>query len=992
MRKDDSSEASDDEDEHDGEGDVRVSVANGSSSVVPASGSAAIASPYADTSTADPFSTEDVSARLQEQMFPGKKEPEWENEAETSSAHRLGNKNIFDDESDTGSNSDSDDLFSRKPPAVRSPLPELPDLEDVADEEHGEAVNDGVGSERREDKEEKEKKEVVPKPSNFVRPLFAEELARKIGAPQPRVNDDASATRADAESTDMLRESEEDGTRAEEEDAKLIPDPADTTSESLNGLPPKGNDVVTPLETPQATTAMTQEQMAVKSKPSSPRRSEGGGQQVSNANQQSANISTGANANRRSKTVLDDPSKPKLPQESIRRTSKFSQKAQQQSSKKLPKSLFDDDSDSEDTFAPRTMATRKALSAEPEKKEEIKAIPKKAASEPPTLASAQKKSARTKKSLFEDSDDESSDSSDIFSSTSRKTSPKKSQPSPKTKEVEPTVKKKILLPTSVVSSDSSDIFSRETSPKSLHSTSGTSIVVSGDHLAVNNETLDNETLVSTAKASSDTMQKPPKSAKSKTQDLFAGDTEDDGDDEDDDIFSALKVQSRKMINSDIKKAEEKGEPVGSDSDLFSAEPAQRKSPTKPITRGSLFEDSSDDSDDELFSTPRAVVPDSNAVEGNVKSPEEREASKSGSDEGDGNFISRSKKPKTPSVARDDSQGKEKKPETSVSESGAEAAAATQSKGDNEVGSTTPQEEDPPSAATSVMASESKDSDGGGDEEAVRPRMHVVQFGSAFRNSLAQTLAKGPLSPKASPVREVPPPQPVTEEESKNEVEERDLLVGVNKNRARIGRQRRPPTREGRRAAAARPTGMENSNDVVDAGPAAVTLPEEEKEKTATDLPGANDTPSETTSSPDPLRLPPSMPSDSSVKSDETGPSRETKSPSPARPSVGPWLDPSQHATPETSRSRTPSPGGRKRTTSGPWAVEPSPKLQAAKRADGAKDDKPLFDSTEENDEGDLFARPKPAKKVERGKKAEKKSLFDTSSDSDDLFGASAKKS
>jgi hypothetical protein len=107
---------------------------------------------------------------------------------------------------------------------------------------------------------------------------------------------------------------------------------------------------------------------------------------------------------------------------------------------------------------------------------------------------------------------------------------------------------------------------------------------------------------------------------------------------------------------------------------------------------------------------------------------------------------------------------------------------------------------------------------------MRSKLNNVKLGSAFRDSLAQTLARGPQAPKLSiraRVAEEPPTIDVEEEAIATQADG-GLLVGATKGRANLGSViRRPSTRHGRKAAAAKTTGMED--DVTCSAGGAVSL-------------------------------------------------------------------------------------------------------------------------------------------------------------------------
>ena len=381
--------------------------------------------------------------------------------------------------------------------------------------------------------------------------------------------------------------------------------------------------------------------------------------------------------------------------------------------------------------------------------------------------------------------------------------------------------------------------------------------------------------------------------KASLTDIF-GDDSDSGD-----IFSTLRIQSRKVINSNINRVDRK---VPNDEGLSIEKTVGGESPEKPVRkktvqRSYLFGSSTDDDEDGLF---RKTTPQENSIvaekgsgglfagsydEDNIKTDEgvgltSKVSSESinvysdsrdlGRDCADGNTPSREIHPRA-------SASKPSSDKTSGDDDGDEESAAAMA---TRFGGARPK---------SSTRRTQNDGDINDDTAAARrpKRLHATHFDAAFKTSLSATLVKGPVSPGSvrrsstpgatSPKVTTPPKKeekavPKAEAFIRNTEavdEDPGLLTGAVKYRAKMARpKRRLPSRYMRQKSSPQ-TDVADSPNFVKNDTTCPTL-ELSKQEERTDI----------GSSPDPSRLPPPMPPESPPSEDST--SRGTKSSSPVR--------------------------------------------------------------------------------------------------------------
>ena len=490
-----------------------------------------------------------------------------------------------------------------------------------------------------------------------------------------------------------------------------------------------------------------------------------------------------------------------------------------------------------------------------------------------------------------------------------------------------------------------------------------------------------------------------------------------GDDSDsDDIFSTMMIQSRKVINSEIGRVDEK---VPNDKHLTTSKAVCQESRNNPHMkktneRRNLFGSSTDDDHDEggldgkasprISSSPSLVAEkgtdglfDSSGDEGAAHRDQEL-----GRDLADGNASSRESAPR-PSFSnprRENASGN-----NFEDEERRDAAALAK-----QFGGARPKSSSSIAQAQNDIKNPTRDAT----TEIDRPkRLHVPQFGAAFRNSLSATLAKGAPSPESVPGGNATPGAaslevtPKQEEEQKADLrvddtrevhEDQGLLVGVAKDRAKMVRpKRRPPSRFMRQKSSSR-------MDEVDS-PSYATSP--------TQGLCSQEARSDIGSSPDPLRLPPPMPAELSRSEDSA--SRGTKSPSPEGYEE---IDKATKKTevtvkadnrPPSEKTDSPIYGEDASMVTDRGDTTPAKEEKAAQRPTGelsgeekantrsrnteptalktdtGKDKSSLFESS--SDSEDLFAK-KPVHEVAAVANVGRKlGLFDSSSDSDDLFSS-----
>ena len=525
-----------------------------------------------------------------------------------------------------------------------------------------------------------------------------------------------------------------------------------------------------------------------------------------------------------------------------------------------------------------------------------------------------------------------------------------------------------------------------------------------------------------------------------------------GDDSDsDDIFSTLRVQSRKVINSDINSVDNK---VPNDKGLSINETVRFESLEKNVMkktdkRRNIFGSFTDDVDVDgrRFgkTTPQENSPSVLAEKGGgglfASSSDEDNIFEVNTDEGPGlasKVISKSMHfSDNRELGRDCADGNASSRETHPNKQRSDKTS-----GDDDV------DEDEETAAAmatrfggarpkSWLSRTQNDGDIKDDAAAVteRPkRLHVPQFGTAFRNSLSATLAKGPMSPGSVSGRSLTPgetsaevttPPPKKEQKAEQTVdktrdvdEDPGLLIGAVKYRAKMARpKRRPPSRYMRQKSPRQKDDVDFSNLAQRYATSRTHGLSEQEVR------------SDVGSSPDLSRLPPQMPPELSRSSEDSASvgTNTTKSPSsvgneeidettketevsPPRPEktelptyneegiekqASMATDERMNVTevenrgPRTHRPAAGEVGGKeeKADMSLHNGEEHTPN---ALRTEKSKAKGSLFESS--SDSEDLFAK-KPLQDVAAvGNVGMKPRLFESSSDSDDLFSSAKRKS
>ena len=472
-------------------------------------------------------------------------------------------------------------------------------------------------------------------------------------------------------------------------------------------------------------------------------------------------------------------------------------------------------------------------------------------------------------------------------------------------------------------------------------------------------------------------------------DIFADDSDSD------DIFSTLRVQSRKVINSDIRKVDRK---VLNDESVAIKKAVRGEDLQKPIIkkrdeRSNIFGSSTDDDEDGLFkkATPPENLPSVLAGEAGaggtlfVSSRDEDNIFEVKNDDGEG----LPSKVSSDSInVNSDSQDLRRDCADGNASSRASHPRASTSKpwGDETSGDDDDDDEEESAAATATRfggarpKSSSRRRQNAGDinddDVAVvgQPkRVHVPQIGAAFRNSLSDALSKGPVSPES--VRGSPSPgatslkvttphlkeeQAVPKADNMREVDEdQRLLTGAIKYRAKMVRpKRRPPSRYNRQ----KPTPQMDVADSPHFDNHDTTSPTHEL--STQERPDLG-------SSPDPSRLPPPMPPESSRSDDSR--SMGTKSPSP----VG--NEEFEGATKETgvpTKVVTPLPEKTELLICNEMGIENQTEYQEGQRPAS-------YGKNQKGDMGLHTTEHKPNARTVKNK--EKVSLFESSSDSEDLF-------
>ena len=477
------------------------------------------------------------------------------------------------------------------------------------------------------------------------------------------------------------------------------------------------------------------------------------------------------------------------------------------------------------------------------------------------------------------------------------------------------------------------------------------------------------------------------------------------DSDSDDIFSTLMIQSRKVINSDINRVDKK---IPSDEGLTNKKPRRWPNFGKPVMRktderrtifGSSAED--DDSGGGLFANPMPQEKSSSVVaekrggglfasssgedniletktnEGRTLAPTVISESKNHSDEQDlapactdGNAPSPQPNPaaSTSNLRSGNTSGDDGKDNDDEDPS---AGMATRFGGAR-----------PKSLSSTRMTQDSGDTK----DAAERPRrLHVPRFGTAFKNSLSATLAKGPVSPGSvsSATQEERYPgimaPPEKEQMAKANVEkprevdeDTELLIGAVKHRAKMARpKRRLPSRYMRNKSSLQ-------KDVVDS-PSFVQNYATSSTRRRSDI----------GSCPDPSRLPPPLSQYSSRSEDSA--SAGTKSPFP----VG--KEEIEEATKETElpTEAIPPPHWSKKTQLPVSNVEEiGNQVLTSKRGgitstedENQETQRPAgeVDGKEEKADIGLHKREHTTNAIQTKKNKSTGSLFESSSDSEDLF-------